>query len=301
MHFSPMTQTTTYQQWDQNTRLPQPPPPAHSTDCQVHIYGDPEKYPVKANAAYGPIKDATVWDLQRMHAALGFERAVFVQASIYGTDHSVLFDTLEAVKATGRYRAVGLVDESTSDAELARMDALGFRAARYNFVSYLKQVPDVASVKRSIDRIRELNWHVRLHVTAQDLLTHSDFLLSIKDIPIAIDHMAHVDYAAGVDQPSVRWILDALKRDNWWMMASNGNRYSKMESKWDDVLPCGRAFVQAAPDRIIWCTDWPHPQWTKRMMNDAEEVEDLLYRFVDNDPALIQKILVDNPARLHGF
>ena len=86
----------------------------------------------------------------------------------------------------------------------------------------------------------------------------------------------------------------------WWMMASNGNRDSTMESGWDDAVPFGRAFILAAPDRAIWGTDWPHPMWTKRMMNDAEEVE-LLYRYVDYDAELIRKVLVDNPARLYGF
>ena len=84
------------------------------------------------------------------------------------------------------------------------------------------------------------------------------------------------------------------------MMVSNGNRDSKMDTSWDDALPYGKAFTEAAPDRIVWGTDWPHPQWTMRMMNDAEEVE-LLYRYVDGDKTLLQKILVDNPARLHGF
>ncbi len=293
--------TQTYNQWDQNTRMPKPPPPAHSTDCQVHVYGPLDKYPTKANAAYGPIKDARVTDLQRMHRALGFERAVLVQASIYGTDHRLILDELVGAKASNTLRGVGLVDESVSDADLARMDAAGICAGRYNIVKYLNQTPDTETIRRSIDRIRELKWHVRLHVTAQDLLDHSDFLLSIKDIPLVIDHMAHVDYAAGVNQPTMKWMLEALKRDNWWMMVSNGNRFSSMESGWDDVLPCGRAFIEAAPDRTIWATDWPHPQWTKRMMNDAEEVEDLLYRFVDGDQTLLRNILVDNPARLHGF
>ena len=117
---------------------------------------------------------------------------------------------------------------------------------------------------------------------------------------MVIDHMGHVDLAMGIDQPVCRWILGMLKRDNWWMMVSNGNRDSSMESGWDDAVPVGRAYVETAPDRIIWATDWPHPMWTKRMMNDAEEVE-LLYRYVDNDRALLQKILVDNPVRLHGF
>jgi predicted TIM-barrel fold metal-dependent hydrolase len=113
--------------------------------------------------------------------------------------------------------------------------------------------------------------------------------------------MGRVDFSRGLDQPAVQWILKMLKRENWWMMVSNGNRTSAMESGWDDAVPFGRAYIEAAPDRIIWATDWPHVRWRKkRMMNDAEEVE-LLYRYVDNDPELIRKILVENPARLHGF
>jgi amidohydrolase family protein len=104
----------------------------------------------------------------------------------------------------------------------------------------------------------------------------------------------------GMDRPVIRWLIDMLKQDNWWMMISNRNRDSHIEAGWDDAIPYGRAFIEAAPERMIWGSDWPHPQWTKRMMNDAEEVE-LLYRSVDGDTTLLRKILVDNPARLHGF
>ena len=102
--------------------------------------------------------------------------------------------------------------------------------------------------------------------------------------------------------PTVRWLVERLKdTDNWWLMLSNGNRLSAMESGYDDAIPIARAYIEAAPDRVIWASDWPHVQWRKqRMMNDGEVVE-LLYRYVDNDQALLGKILVDNPARLHGF
>jgi predicted TIM-barrel fold metal-dependent hydrolase len=134
-----------------------------------------------------------------------------------------------------------------------------------------------------------------------DLLEYADVLEEIKSIPISIDHMGRVDFSLGLDQPAVRWILKMLRRDNWWMMVSNGNRTSSFESGWDDAVPFGRAYLEAAPDRTIWATDWPHVRWRKkRMMNDAEEVE-LLYRYADNDAELLQKVLVDNPARLHGF
>ena len=154
--------------------------------------------------------------------------------------------------------------------------------------------------RRDLDRLREIGWHARVHVRGDDLLEFSDILKSVKDVPMVIDHLGHVHFEGGFDRPVVRWILDMLKHENWWMMTSNGNRDSTMESGWDDAVPYGKAFVQAAPDHMVWATDWPHAGWTKRMMNEAEEVE-LLYRYVDHDPALIRKILVDNPARLHGF
>jgi 2-pyrone-4,6-dicarboxylate lactonase len=117
---------------------------------------------------------------------------------------------------------------------------------------------------------------------------------------LVIDHFGHVEFEGGFERPVIRWVLDMLKHENWWMMVSNGNRDSKMDAGWDDAIPYGKAFIEAAPDRIVWGSDWPHPQWRKRMMNDAEEVE-LLYRYVDGDTSLVRKILVNNPARLHGF
>ena len=117
---------------------------------------------------------------------------------------------------------------------------------------------------------------------------------------MVIDHLGHVDLERGLDDPVTRWIIDMLRCDNWWVMVSNGNRDSRMDSGWDDAVPVGRAYIEAAPERIIWATDWPHPQWKKRMMNDAETVE-LLYRYVDGDVGLLRRVLVDNPVRLHGF
>jgi predicted TIM-barrel fold metal-dependent hydrolase len=290
-----------YQQWVRETRMPNPPPPKGSCDCQFHIYGDPAKYPPSPATTYAPI-DATFQDAVAMHRALGFERGVIVHSSVYGSDHRLLLDTLEGLEPSlrKRYRATSIIDDTVSDKELERLSAAGVCAARLNIAKMFGVTPSHSEAQRTIDRIRPLGWHVRVHVRGNDLLEFSDVLKSVRDIPMVIDHLGHVDLSKGLDQPVCRWILDILKRDNWWMMASNGNRDSKMEAGWDDAIPVGRAYIEAAPDRIIWATDWPHPMWTKRMMNDAEEVE-LLYRYVDNDAALLQKILVDNPVRLHGF
>lgn len=287
-------------EWDRNPRMPVPAPPAGSCDCQFHIYGDPAVFPPRANAPYPPIESATFAEAQRMHKAIGFARGVIVHSAIYGSDHRLLLHALESLNDHERYRGIGILDDQVSDQELSRLHAVGVRGARFNFVRHFAMEQREAEVGRSMARLKELGWHARLHVNGEDLMENSELLRSVTDVPMVIDHFGHVGFEGGMERPVIRWVLETLKRDNWWMMVSNGNRDSKMDSVWDDAIPYGKALIEAAPDRIIWGTDWPHPQWQKRMMNDAEEVE-LLYRYVDNDAALLKKILVDNPVRLHGF
>jgi 2-pyrone-4,6-dicarboxylate lactonase len=288
--------------WVRETRAPVPLPPAKSCDCQFHIYGDPQKYPPKPGAYYKP-PDATFEHMQGVLKTLGFERGVIVHPMPYDTDHSLLIDTLSGLGRDERknFRATGIIKDNVSDKELEKLDSLGVVAARFNIGKRYEEGNSKDSVRRSIDRAREIGWHARLHVGGDDIVADRAFLESIKDITVAVDHMAHLHFDEGLDQPAARWLVHMLKNEGWWMMLSNGNRDSKAESVWDDAVPFGRMFIEAAPDRMIWGSDWPHVNWRKkRMMNDAETVE-LLYRYVDNDQALLKKILVDNPARLHGF
>ena len=223
--------TGPFKEWDRATRLPNPPPPPGSCDCQFHIYGDPQKYPPSAAATYPPI-DATFEHAVAMHAALGFTRGVIVHSSIYGSDHRLLLDTLERAspELRRRYRATSIIDDSVSDRELERLNAAGVCAARLNIAKMFGVTPSKGATLRTIDRIRELGWHVRVHVRGNDLLEFSDVLKGVRDIPMVIDHMGHVDLSKGLDDPVCQWILEILKRENWWMMVSNGNRDSKMES-----------------------------------------------------------------------
>jgi predicted TIM-barrel fold metal-dependent hydrolase len=235
--------------------------------------------------------------------ALGIERGVIVHPMPYDTDHRLLIDTLAGLGPDERknFRATGIVKDNVSDATMQELDTLGVRGARFNFGKRYEGVQSRDAILRSIDRAREIGWHARLHVTGDDIEADPQFLESIQNITCVVDHMAHLHFERGLDQPACRWLVNMLKNHGWWMMLSNGNRDSRMESGFDDAVPFGRMFIAAAPDRMIWGTDWPHVNWRKsRMMNDAETVE-LLYRYVDNDQALLQKILVDNPARLHGF
>ena len=291
--------------WDRNTRLPNPAPPQGSCDCQFHIFHDDTvKYPPKPNAYYQPLKGASFEEAQGMLRAMGFSRGVIVHAMPYDTDHSLLIDTLESLGEEGRknIRATAIIKDNVTDSTLDRLNSLGVRGARFNVGKRYAETTPLASVKNSMDRAREIGWHAKLHITGEDVLEFADFLTGVKNLPLVIDHMAHLHLEEGIDQPACRWIVDRLQNDeNWWMMMSNGNRDSVMETGFDDAAPFGRTFLQAAPDRMVWGTDWPHVRWRKkRMMNDAETVE-LLYRYADQDTELIRKVLVDNPARLYGF
>ena len=290
--------------WDRNTRLPSAPPPIGSCDCQFHIFGDLKKYPPKPGALYDPPPGCTFEDGREMLHALGFTRGVIVHPMPYDTDHRLLIDVLEDLSPDDRrnFRATAIIKPNVTDATLEKLNALGVKGARFNIGKKYEESNTLADVRRSMDRAREIGWHAKLHIAGDDVLEFAPFLDGVRDLTLVIDHMAHLHFELGPRQPAFLWILDKLKHDeNWWMMCSNGNRDSAQEIGFDDAVPFGRDFIAAAPDRMVWGSDWPHVRWRKkRMMNDAETVE-LLYRYVDNDAATIRKVLVDNAARLYGF
>lgn len=294
-----MTGKEKFPDWDRNPRPPVPMPPQGSCDCQVHVYEDQKRYPVRWNIQH-EIPDGPFSEAQRVLKVLGFERMVLVHPSVYDTDYSMLKDIMRGLPDRSNYRGVVVVKDNVSDAELHELAELGVCGIRFHISARYEPYPKDAFL-RTVARAKALGWHIRLHMDGPDLLEYKDVLETLTDIPVVIDHMGRLDLSSGLEQPAMKWILSMLQRENWWMMLSNGNRISAYDSGWDDAVPFGRAFIEAAPDRMIWATDWPHVRWRKkRMMNDAEEVE-LLYRYADHDRELLQKILVDNPARLHGF
>jgi 2-pyrone-4,6-dicarboxylate lactonase len=289
-------------EWVRETRAPVPLPPPSSCDCQFHIFGDPAKYPLRFDETFQPPR-ASFADIRNVLRILGIERGVIVHTQRYDIDHSLLIDELLALSPQERknYRAIGIIRDDVSDREMDRLNTVGVRGARFHLGRRWGQVHEPAAVQRTMARLREIGWHARLHISGADIPEWGDFLASVADIAMVIDHMGHLDLTLGVEQPGMRWILDRLEDERWWVKLSNGNRDSAMETGWDDAIPFAKAFIAAAPHRMIWGTDWPHTGWRKqRMMNDAELLE-LLYRYVDNDRDLLHKILVANPARLHGF
>ena len=271
-------------------------PPPLACDAHCHVFGPADRFPFAAGRRYTP-PDAGIDDLARLHARLGLDRAVIVQASCHGTDNAALLDALR--RGEGRYAGVAMIDEATTDAELDELHEAGVRGTRMNFVAHLGGAPDADAVERIVFRAADRGWHVVLHLDAADLARYAP-LLAWLPCPYVIDHMGRVDATAGLDQEPFRALLGLLHEgDRCWVKLSGAERLTAVgPPPYDDVVPFARALIAAAPDRVLWGTDWPHPN--VRHMPDDGDLVDLLAAFAP-DEAVRHRILVENPARLYDF
>jgi predicted TIM-barrel fold metal-dependent hydrolase len=286
-----------YFPFDPNPRRPSKLPPPKSIDSQFHVLGPVEKYPIRAGAAY-QMPSATPEAALRVHKALGIERGIIVQTTTYGADHSVVLDGLAAMGPNYRACANALVFAEADDSYLAKLDAAGVGGARFSFRKELGAVLSDRDFERAIARIRELGWYAKFQPEKDGIAVNLDKIQSL-DVPVLIDHMGRPDPLRGKDDPNLRAVLDLLSKGNFWVMLSLGEKTSKAGPPWDDVIPIARAYIEAAPDRCVWASDWPHPVSAVQPPNDADLLE-LLYRYAP-DEAELHKILVTNPAKLFGF
>jgi 2-pyrone-4,6-dicarboxylate lactonase len=268
--------------------------PPGACDAHCHVFGPAGKFPYAADRSYTP-PDAPVENLRRLHAKLGVSRAVIVHASCHGTDMEVTLDAIAS--SEGRYRGVACVQDRVTDRELERLQSAGIRGIRFNFVRHLGGVPDLAVFYRLLERIKPLGWHVVLHFDAEDILSQGELLGRI-EVPFIIDHMGRVKAADGLSQPPFQSLL-ALYRNNSlaWIKVCGAERVSAGKRPFLDAVPFAQALIAADASRILWGTDWPHPNITKDMPNDGELVN--LFAKICPDPAVQRRILVDNPTRMY--
>ena len=268
--------------------------PAGACDAHCHVFGPASRYPYAADRSYTP-PDAPVENLRRLHAKLGIARAVIVHASCHGTEMDV---TLEAIASSGgRYRGVACVDASVTDGELQRLHDGGIRGIRFNFVKHLGGVPDSAVFHRLLARIKPMGWHVVLHFDADDILTQQDLLARI-DLPFIIDHMGRVKAAEGLEQRPFQQLLDLFRKNSLaWIKVCGAERVSIGKRPFRDAVKFAQALIAVDPSRILWGTDWPHPNISKDMPNDGELVD--LFAEICPDEAVRARILVDNPTRMY--
>lgn len=271
-------------------------PPAGATDAHCHIFGPANVFPFSETRTYTP-PDSGLDEFRVLQETLGLSRAVFVQASCHGSDNSAMLDAL--VRGEGRYAGVAMINDDHSDAQLAELHEAGVRGIRFNFVKHLGGAPDLDRFWRLISRVEPRGWHVELHFDAKDLPHYSDLIGRIP-VPYIIDHMARVDATAGLAQEPFRQLLDLVESDERaWVKISGAERLTAEGTPpYDDVVPFARALVSAAPDRVLWGTDWPHPN--VRHMPDDGDLVDLLTEIAP-DEAVRNRILVGNPATLYDF
>jgi 2-pyrone-4,6-dicarboxylate lactonase len=271
-------------------------PPAGAVDAHCHVFGPGELFPYAPERKYTPC-DAPAAKLFELRDWLGFERNVIVQATCHGADNRALVDAME--RSRGRARGVATARAEVSDAELQALHAAGVRGLRFNFVKRLADSVPRDTLTRLAARIAPLGWHTVIYFEAAELPELYDFVTSLPTI-VVVDHMGRPDVTKSPDGPEFAAFLRFMERDNIWSKVTCPERLSKSgPPTYDDFVPFGRTVVERFPDRVLWGTDWPHPNLNMvGHMPDDGNLVDMIPRIAPT-AELQRKLLVDNPMRLY--
>ena len=272
--------------------------PRGAIDTHVHVF-EPD-YALSPERGYNP-PFSTLADLKHLHATLGIDRVVFTQPSVYGIDNAAILDGMKALNAAtpNRARAVVALDMSFTERDLAALDAAGVRGVRLNTDNKggmpiaFDDIPELSA------RIRPFHWHLEFLFPGKDIIELMPVFTSLT-VPMSIAHFAYQPASAGVKAPGFLALVELARRGNAWIKISGANRVSRGDlPPYDDVKPMAHALIAAAPERIMWGTDWPHPNKYVANPNDG----DLVDAFGDwvTDEAMRRKIMVDTPAAFYRF
>jgi len=269
-------------------------PPPGAVDAHCHVFGPADTFPYAPERKYTPC-DAPKEKLFALREFLGFSRNVIVQASCHGTDNAAMVDALKS--ADGKARGVAVVKGDISHADLAAMDEAGVRGVRFNFLKRLVDNAPKDVFKNIADRVAKLGWHVIVYFEAPDMDGLTPFLKSLP-CTVVIDHMGRPDVSKGADGPAFAKFI-RLMRDNpnFWAKVSGEERLTVEGPPYDDVIPFSSRIVEQFPDRVLWGTDWPHPNLKSHMPDDGVLVDSLAK--IAPARGLQQKLLVDNPMGLY--
>ncbi|MBD1547409.1 amidohydrolase family protein [Roseibium aggregatum] len=268
--------------------------PAGAVDAHCHVFGPADVFPYAPERKYTPC-DAPKEKLFELRDYLGFDRNVIVQATCHGKDNRALVDALKA--AGDKARGIASVGPDITEAELAEMDQAGVRGVRFNFVKRLVDNTPKDVFLGIAEKIKEFGWHIVVYFEAPDLEDLTPFL---KQLPttIVVDHMGRPDVTKGVDHPDFQRFVNLLQdNENIWTKVTCPERLTVAGPPYDDVVPYGKALVERFPDRVIWGTDWPHPNMKSHVPDDGKLV-DFIPRIAPTE-ALQKALLIDNPMRLY--
>ena len=281
--------------WCQSPSTPRYVPPVGAVDAHCHVFGPGDLFPFAPERKYTPC-DASKEQLWALRDKLGFSRNVIVQATCHGADNRALVDALNHSK--GLARGVATVKASVADEELQALHASGVRGVRFNFVKRLVDALPFDSLASIAERIKPLGWHIVIYFEAQELPELYDFFTTLPTT-VVVDHMGRPDVSKPVDGPEFGLFIKLMtEHPNFWSKVSCPERLSLLGSPaYSDVVPFARRIVELFPDRVLWGTDWPHPNMKSHMPDDGHLVDVIPH--IAPTPELQQKLLVDNPMRLY--
>src|SRR5437764_2062575 len=283
--------------------------PAGACDCHTHIHADSAKFPFFAGRVYTP-EPASPEEMSALHEALHIERVVIVTPSVYGTDNSATGFGMTARGPTAR--GVAVIDDKTPESDLDAMQKDGFRGIRLNLATGGINDPNVgrARFQAALERVKARGWHIQLFTSLAMISAIKD-LVTTSPVPVVFDHFGGAQAELGVDQPGFPELVELVKSGNAYVKISGAYRASKLAPDYSDAAPLARALIAANSDRIVWGTDWPHPDSVTPPGKKPTDVTPLLQiddgRLLNQIPlwahgaAVRKKILVNNPARLYGF
>ena len=269
--------------------------PPGAVDAHCHVFGPGAEFPFAPERKYTPC-DASKAQLFALRDQLGFARNVVVQATCHGADNRAMVDACRA--GAGRVRGVATVRRGVTDGELGDMHDAGVRGVRFNFLKRLVDFTPRDELIEIARRIQPLGWHVVVYFEAQDLPDLWDFFTELPT-PIVVDHLGRPDVTKPIEGPEFQLFLRLMREHgNVWTKVSCPERLSKRGPPgYDDVVPFARHLVERFPDRVLWGTDWPHPNMKSHMPDDGLLVDVIPH--IAPTPDLQQRLLVDNPLRLY--
>jgi 2-pyrone-4,6-dicarboxylate lactonase len=289
------TKTPGWLDWYTGPSKPRFKLPPGSVDAHCHVFGPGAEFPFAPERKYTPC-DAPKELLWKLRDFLGFERNVIVQATCHGADNRALVDALAS--SNGRARGVATVYSSVTDGELQALHEAGVRGVRFNFVKRLVDAAPADVMMGIARRIAALDWHVVIYFEAQDLPEYFDFFSSLP-VPVVVDHMGRPDVAKDPNGPEFGLFLRLMRENpHFWCKVSCPERLSKSgPPQYADVVPFAQCIVEEFPDRVLWGTDWPHPNMKSHMPDDGLLVDHIPK--IARTASLQRKLLVDNPMRLY--
>ena len=286
--------TPGYLPFHPSPKQPEYHPPQGAVDAHCHVFGPGAEFPYAPERKYTPC-DAPKEKLFELRDDLGFARNVIVQASCHGKDNAALVDALEA--SGGLARGVAIVGADVQDAELQALHAAGVRGVRFNFVKRLVDATPHEVFERIAAKVARLGWHIVVYFEGPDLEEVAPLVRRLPGI-VVVDHMGRPDVAEGIEGAGFRAFMEFLAEDTrYWVKVSCPERLTVAGPPYDDVVPFARALVERFPDRVLWGTDWPHPNMKSHVPDDGALV-DVIPRIAVSE-VLRQRLLVDNPMRLY--